>query len=160
MTGLPDNLLVKADRITMAFGLEARVPMLDHRVVEFGLSLPDRLKLHGHQGKWFLKRWAEQHLPKKHLFQPKRGFHVPVGEWLTGKFLSELGHRLVADRAIQEWFNPQGVRHLVQEQASKGSATRELYGLMQFAIWHRLFIDQPGAIPSPRENPLDWIGTR
>ncbi len=160
VTALPDNLLVKADRITMAFGLEARVPMLDHRVVEFGLGLPDKLKLHGHKGKWFLKRWAEQHLPKAHLFQSKRGFHVPVGEWLSGKFLTDLGQQLIADPAIQEWFNPQGVEQLVLEQANKGSATRELYGLMQFAIWHRLFVDQPGRIPSARENPLDWIGNR
>lgn len=158
VTALPDNLLVKADRITMAFGLEARVPMLDHRVVEFGLSLPDRLKLHGHQGKWFLKQWAEQHLPKKHLFRPKRGFHVPVGEWLSGRFLTDLGQQLLRDRSIQEWFDPQGVQQLVDEQSNKGGAARELFGLMQFAIWHRLFIDQPGVIPSARENPLDWIG--
>lgn len=159
VTALPDNLLVKADRISMAFGLEARVPMLDHRVVEFGLCLPDRLKIHGHQGKWFLKHWAEQQLPKELLYRPKRGFHVPVGEWLTGRFLEDLGQRLLADRAIQEWFNPQGVEQLVREQAHKGSATRELFGLMQFAIWHRLFIEHPGIIPATRENPLDWIGT-
>ena len=158
VTGLPDNLLVKADRITMAFGLEARVPMLDHRVVEFGLGLPDELKLHGHQGKWFLKQWAEQHLPREHLYQPKRGFHVPVGEWLTGRFLQQLGQQLDRDRAIREWFNPKGVQHLIREQERRGSATRELFGLMQFAIWHRLFIDQPGGIPSARENPLDWLG--
>jgi asparagine synthase (glutamine-hydrolysing) len=158
VTGLPDNLLVKADRITMAYGLEARVPMLDHRVVEFGLSLPDGLKLHGHQGKWFLKRWAEQHLPSEHLFQPKRGFHVPVGEWLSGEFLANLGTKLAQDRAVQEWFDPDGVQWLVKEQQTRGSAARELYGLMQFAIWHRLFIEQPGVTPAPRENPLDWIG--
>jgi asparagine synthase (glutamine-hydrolysing) len=160
VTALPDNLLVKADRITMAFGLEARVPMLDHRVVEFGLSLPDALKIKGHQGKWFLKHWAKRYLPEAHLFQPKRGFHVPVDEWLSGGFLKALGPRLLADRAIQAWFNPQGVAGLLKEQADKGSATRELYGLMQFAIWHRLFIEQPGVIPAPRENPLDWIGVR
>ena len=159
VTGLPDNLLVKADRITMAFGLEARVPMLDHRVVEFGLSLPDELKIHGHQGKWFLKQWAEQHLPPEHLYRPKRGFHVPIGEWLSGRFLEALGQRLLQDRAILAWFNPQGVERLLQEQRHRGSAARELYGLMQFAIWHRLFLEQPGCRPAAREDPLDWIGT-
>jgi asparagine synthase (glutamine-hydrolysing) len=158
VTGLPDNLLVKADRITMAFGLEARVPMLDHQVVEFGLSLPDALKLHGHQGKWFLKHWAEQHLPPAHLYRPKRGFHVPIGEWLAGPFLEALGQRLVQDRAIRSWFNLPGVEQLLQEQRRRGSAARELYGLMQFAIWHRLFVEQPGCRPAPREDPLDWIG--
>jgi asparagine synthase (glutamine-hydrolysing) len=158
VTGLPDNLLVKADRITMAFGLEARVPMLDHRVVEFGLALPDALKLHGHQGKWFLKQWAEQHLPAEHLYRPKRGFHVPIGEWLSGRFLEALGPRLLQDRAIREWFDPQGVARLLQAQRRRGSAARELYGLMQFAIWHRLFLEQPGLRPAAREDPLDWIG--
>jgi asparagine synthase (glutamine-hydrolysing) len=158
VTGLPDNLLVKADRITMAFGLEARVPMLDHLVVEFGLSLPDTLKLHGHQGKWFLKQWAEQHLPAEHLYRPKRGFHVPIGEWLSGRFLQALGPRLLQDRAIREWFNPQGVAQLLQAQRNHSNAARELYGLMQFAIWHRLFIEQPGRQPAAREDPLDWIG--
>lgn len=157
-TGLPDNLLVKADRITMAFGLEARVPMLDHRVVEFGLSLPDALKIHGHQGKWFLKQWALRQLPEDHIMRPKKGFHVPVGEWLSGDFLARLGPRLQADRAINHWFEPAGVSLLLKEQATRGSATRELYGLMQFAIWHRLFVERPGMVPAPRENPLDWIG--
>ena len=158
VTALPDNLLVKADRITMAFGLEARVPMLDHRVVEFGLSLPDALKIHRRQGKWFLKHWAEHHLPREHLYQPKRGFHVPVGEWLSGDFLSRLGPRLLVDRAIREWFKQEGVRHLLQQQAHNGSAGREIFGLMQFAIWHRLFVDGPGSAPAPCEDPLAWIG--
>ena len=134
------------------------MPMLDHRVVEFGLSLPDSLKIHRHQGKWFLKHWAQQHLPHAHLYQPKRGFHVPVGEWLSGSLLKALGPRLLGDRAIREWFNPRGVQQLLDEQAHKGSAARELFGLMQFAIWHRLFIEQPGAIPAPQEDPLAWIG--
>jgi asparagine synthase (glutamine-hydrolysing) len=158
VTGLPDNLLVKADRITMAFGLEARVPMLDHQVVEFGLSLPDELKLHGHQGKWFLKHWAEQHLPADHLYRPKRGFHVPIGEWLSGRFLEALGPRLLRDPAITQWFDPAGVTRLLQEQRNRGNAARELYGLMQFAIWHRLFVERPGSRPAAREDPLDWIG--
>ena len=142
----------------MAFGLEARVPMLDHRVVEFGLSLPDDLKIHGHQGKWFLKQWALRQLPEDHILRPKKGFHVPVGEWLSGDFLAALGPKLLADRAIKQWFEPAGVALLLREQAVRGSATRELYGLMQFAIWHRLFVDKPGGVPAPRENPLDWIG--
>jgi asparagine synthase (glutamine-hydrolysing) len=133
--------------------------MLDHRVVEFGLSLPDSLKIKGHQGKWFLKQWALRHLPESHIMRPKKGFHVPVGEWLTGDFLKALGPKLLADRAIQTWFEPEGVALLLKEQAAKGSATRELYGLMQFAIWHRLFVELPGSAPAARENPLDWIGT-
>jgi len=58
VTALPDNLLVKVDRMLMGWGVEGRVPFLDHRIVEFGLSLPDELKIEGRQGKAFLKRWA------------------------------------------------------------------------------------------------------
>jgi asparagine synthase (glutamine-hydrolysing) len=60
VTALPDNLLVKTDRMLMAFGLEGRVPFLDHRLVEFGLSLPDRLKVRGRTGKWLLRQWADR----------------------------------------------------------------------------------------------------
>lgn len=156
-TALPDNLLVKADRMMMGFGLEGRVPFVDHRLVEFGLSLPDDLKLRGGQGKWLLKRWAERRLPRDHLYGPKRGFHVPVGEWLQGGLLQGLRDRLPANPAIRAWFDPAGVRGLIDGQAAHGGAAREIWCLLQFAIWHRLFVDRPGLKPSPHEDPLDWI---
>jgi asparagine synthase (glutamine-hydrolysing) len=156
-TALPDNLLVKADRMMMAFGLEGRVPFVDHRVVEFGLALPDALKLRGGQGKWLLKRWAERRLPRDHLYGPKRGFHVPIGEWMQGAFLDGLRSRLPANPAVREWFDAAGVRRLVDEQAAGGGAARELWCLLQFAVWHRLFVEQPGLTPAPHEDPLEWI---
>jgi asparagine synthase (glutamine-hydrolysing) len=157
VTALPDNLLVKTDRMLMAFGLEGRVPFLDHRVVEFGLSLPDRLKVRRHQGKWLLKQWAAPLLPPGHLERPKRGFHVPVGDWLTGDLAHRLGERLIANRGIRAWFEPTAIPALVAaRQAGRGGA-RELFGLMQFAIWHRLFIEEPGLKPGPEEDPLEWV---
>lgn len=156
-TALPDNLLVKADRMLMAFGLEGRVPFLDHRIVEFGLSLPDNLKVRPGQGKLFLKRWAERLLPQDHLYRKKRGFHVPVGDWLQGRYLAQLSDKLLHNKPIKQWFNTEGVKQmLVKHQAGK-DASREIWGLMQFAIWHRLFIDNPGHIPAAEEDPLDWI---
>jgi len=156
-TALPDNLLVKADRMMMAFGLEGRVPFVDHRVVEFGLSLPDSLKLRGGQGKWLLKRWAERRLPRDHLYGPKRGFHVPIGEWLQGELLQGLRQKLPGNPAIREWFDSDGVRLLIDQQAAQGGAAREIWCLLQFAIWHRLFVDGPGLQPSLDEDPLEWI---
>jgi len=157
VTALPDNLLVKTDRMLMAFGLEGRVPFLDHRVVEFGLSLPDRLKVRRHQGKWLLKQWAAPLLPPGHLARPKRGFHVPVGDWLTGDLARRLGERLIANRGIRAWFEPAAIPTLVAaRQAGRGGA-RERFGLMQFAIWHRLFIEEPGLKPGPEEDPLEWV---
>ena len=157
VTALPDNLLVKTDRMLMAFGLEGRVPFLDHRVVEFGLALPDRLKVRRHQGKWLLRRWAEPLLPPGHLDRPKRGFHVPVGDWLTGDLASRLGGRLMANRGIREWFDPAAIPGLVAARQANHGGARELFGLMQFAIWHRLFIEQPGLKPGPDEDPLAWV---
>jgi len=141
----------------MAFGLEARVPFLDHRLVEFGLALPDELKIATGQGKLFLKRWAEQYLPKDHLYKKKRGFHVPVRDWFTPDFLFNLKQKLVPNEAIKTWFNPKVVSDMIAQQQAGKNNTRELFCLMQFAIWHRLFIDRPGQIPSPEENPLDWL---
>ena len=157
VTDLPDSLLVKADRMMMSFALEGRVPFLDHRVVEFGLSLPDHLKIGRGQPKIFLRRWAERYLPKDHLYQKKRGFTVPVREWLRGDFLDQLEQKLVSNRAVGEWFDISRLPALFQVQRSKGGASREIFCLLQFAIWHKLFIEEPGLQPSPYENPLDWI---
>ena len=156
-TALPENLLLKADRMLMGFALEGRVPFVDHRIVEFGLSLPDDLKLSSGQGKIFLKRWAERHLPKDHLYRKKRGFHVPIGEWLRGPFLDALADKLTTNAAVRQWFDVTGVRRLFADQRAGRSAGREIMCLTQFAIWHRLFVEQPGSRPAPEEDPLDWI---
>ncbi len=156
-TNLPDDLLVKADRMLMAFSVEGRVPFLDHRVVEFGLSLPDQLKVSSKGGKVFIKRWAESFLPADHLWRRKRGFHVPVGEWLRGDFLHALQPRLQQSAAIREYCVPAQVDALIARQFEHGDVTREVWSLMQFAIWHRLFITGDGAVPAAEEDPLAWI---
>ncbi len=157
VTALPDNLLVKTDRMLMGFGLEGRVPFLDHRLVEFGLSLPDDLKVRGRQGKWLLRRWAEPRLPPGHLNRRKRGFHVPVGDWLTDKVAARAGERLMHNRGIRDWFQVQAIPDLVRSRQAGRDSGRELFGLIQFAIWHRLFIEEPGLTPGPDEEPLEWI---
>ena len=157
VTAMPDNLLVKADRMMMSFGLEGRVPFLDHRIVEFGLSLPDALKVQSRQGKVFLKRWAEGFLPEDHLWRKKKGFHVPLGEWLTSDFLSSLEKKLPRNPAIREWFNADAVAQLLASQKKRGDASREIWSLMQFATWHRLFIEGNGAEPPPDSDPLQWL---
>jgi asparagine synthase (glutamine-hydrolysing) len=157
VTALPDNLLVKTDRMLMAFGLEGRVPFLDHRLVELGLSLPDHLKVRGRQGKWLLKRWAAPRLPAGHLERPKQGFHVPVGDWLRGDLAVHLGQALMRNRGIRDWFRVERIPELVRARQAGRGGGRELFGLMQFAIWHRLFIERPGLKPAPDEDPLEWV---
>ena len=156
-TALPDNLLVKADRMLMAWSLEGRVPFVDHRVVEFGLSLPDELKIEGKQGKIFLKRWASRFIPGDHLWQKKRGFKVPVGEWLRGDYLARVARCLSHSPAINEWFQPAGVGQLIERQHQRGDVTKNVFALVQFAIWHKLFIEGDGAAPPALIDPVDFL---
>jgi asparagine synthase (glutamine-hydrolysing) len=158
VTDLTDSLLVKVDRMMMGFSLEGRVPYLDQRVVEFGLGLPDRLKVHKGEPKQFFRRWAERYLPADHIYRKKRGFPSPVRSWLTGEVLDELERKLLRNRAVGEWFDVERLPPLFEAQRRDGKAAREVFCLMQFAIWHRLFIEDAGKTkPEPEEDVLDWI---
>lgn len=156
-TLLADSLCPKVDRILMAFGVEGRVPWLDHRVVEFGLSLPDTLKIAPHRGKVFLRRWARRFFPDEHLDRPKRGFSVPVRCLLSGPLLDELALLLPRNPALRRWFNPVGIDWLIQRQKAAGTVTNELFSLLQIALWHRIFIEGDGTPPPLDADIGDWL---
>lgn len=157
MTALPDNLFVKGDRTMMSFGLEGRVPFSDHRMVEFGLALPDKLKMHGTTGKQLLRQWGKSVLPAEILARPKRGFYVPVNEWLSGPFLDQLEQKIVANRVIQRWFKRDRIAELFNAQRAGKNYARHIWCLMQIAIWYQLFVERSGVKPAVEENPLDWL---
>ena len=81
---LPGDILTKVDRTSMAVGLEAREPLLDHRLLEFAASLPDKMRVRGGQGKWLMKKTMERYLPKDILYRPKMGFVTPIDSWFRG----------------------------------------------------------------------------
>lgn len=157
-TWLPDDLLVKADRMLMAWGIEGRVPFLDHRVVEFGLGLPDACKIEGRTGKRFLRLWGERYLPRDHLWSRKKGFTVPVDDWLRGERLQKLLDVLPRAAGIRAWFEPVEVRRLLLAQQQGAKHSTALWAMLNFAIWHRIHIEADAEKPADQVDPLSLLG--
>jgi asparagine synthase (glutamine-hydrolysing) len=131
---LPDALLTKLDRCLMAHGVEGRTPFLDAHVAPFGFLLPDDLKLKGPRGKYLLRRWLQTRLPEAEPFARKKGFTVPVGEWIA-RAGAQIGPLVAADPAVEALCRPEAVRRifLSADKHDQNAAWRLLF----FALWHR-----------------------
>lgn len=145
---LPQDLLVKVDIASMASSLEARSPLLDHRLVEFCAAMPSTYKLRGRTSKWLLRRLMQDRLPPEILTRPKMGFGVPVGEWLRTDLRPLLEDALLSNRALQRgYFRPAAVRSIVDEHLTRrADRTSHIWGLLMLELWLREAVDQQ---PSP-----------
>ena len=134
---LPDDVLAKVDRASMAVSLETRTPFLDPRVVEFATSLPLRMKLRGKQSKWILRRLLDRYVPRKFVERPKMGFGVPLHDWLRGPLRDWAEAKLDPARlARRDVFDPIEVRHVWEEHLhgySNNVAT--LWPVLMYDSW-------------------------
>lgn len=135
---LPADILAKVDRASMAHSLESRVPMLDHRIVEFAFQVPMSLKHRDGRSKWLLKTLAHRYIPKDIMERPKMGFGVPISDWLRGP-LREWGEDLLSEDKLRDdgFFNAPTVRQLWDEhQSGKRRWHAQLWGILMFQAWH------------------------
>ncbi len=140
---LPDDLLMKADKMTMATALELRVPFLDHELVEWAATLPENSKLNGGSGKHLLREAMRGILPEAILTRSKKGFPVPTAPWLSGR-LRDFAHDalLAPDSGCRRYMDVQGLRQIVREHQQGLDRHEEIWTLLVFEFWHRLFIDR------------------
>ena len=145
---LPEDILVKVDRTSMAHSLEVRVPLLDHKLVEFAATIPPELQLRGLRKKYLLKRAMAHRLPGQILNRKKGGFNVPVPTWLRNE-LHDYVRDVLSEKRLREqgFFRPSYVQHMIRDHADlRADYSRNLWGLLIFALWHEEYgVEAPAA---------------
>lgn len=150
-TWLPDDLLIKADKMTMANSVELRVPLLDHVVLEFAAALPVRQKVRGVTTKYIAKRALSSRVPKAIVERRKVGFPVPYETWLATGIKSWVRDVLLDRRTLNRgYFNRRAVEDLIRRHENSGNFGKEIFSLLTLELWHREFLE-----PSPTETTAD-----
>jgi asparagine synthase (glutamine-hydrolysing) len=150
-TWLPDDLLLKADKITMANSIELRVPFLDHKVLEFAASLPGTFKVRGFVTKYIAKRAFRDLVPKEIMSRRKVGFPVPYAKWLRTDLSGWLRDILLDRETLSRgYLKKSGVERLISANTRSGEYSKELFSLAVLELWHREFLGkESSSVPPP-----------
>lgn len=134
---LADDILVKTDRAAMQNSLEIRAPFLDHRLVEYAAGLHERFKLRRFSQKYILKKLSEKYLPKENIYRPKKGFGVPITQWLKDDLKEPMLDLLSKDRLDRQGiFNYDGVKDVIDDHIEgKTNNRKQLWSLMSLQLW-------------------------
>jgi asparagine synthase (glutamine-hydrolysing) len=140
---LPDDLLLKADKMTMAASLELRVPFLDHKVVEFATNLPDGFRRRGREGKILLKKLMESRLPPEIVYRQKQGFPVPIASWFRGPLYDRVAEVLLDERSRRRgYFHARYLEGiLARHRGGRQDLSRRIFALLTLELWHRKYVD-------------------
>ena len=148
---LAELLLMRVDKMTMATSVEARVPFLDHKLVEFAMSIPSHLKYHEGETKYILKRALKGIIPDRVLRRPKQGFGVPINEWMLDRLGGFVEHTLFNSALRRRKLFDYGfVRRLLnQHRSGRANYAFFLWSLLNLSLWYDQWIDSPGPADAP-----------
>jgi asparagine synthase (glutamine-hydrolysing) len=151
---LADHNLIYTDKMSMAVGVEVRVPFLDLDLVELAARIPDRLKQRGRTGKWILRKAMEPYLPQDVIYRPKTGFGAPIRRWMKND-LRDLISALLSESSLKRrgLFEPAAVQRLIRDNdTGRRDAAYTLFSLLCIEIWCRRFVDAGGEPPSAAQE--------
>jgi asparagine synthase (glutamine-hydrolysing) len=156
-TWLPDDLLLKADEMTMANSIELRVPLLDHKVLEFAASLPGSYKVRGFTTKYILKKLLHGRVPREILERKKVGFPVPYNSWLRTDLKAWIRNVLLDDTTLARgYFDKHCIENLIKQNDIRGgSYSKEIFSLAVLELWQREFLGNRGS----RFRKDSFVGT-
>ena len=142
MTSLPEQMLNRVDRMSMAASLEVRAPLLDHKIIEFMATVPTSLKLKGFTSKYILKKSVEHLLPKNIVYRNKQGFAMPMASWLKHDLKSYVGDYLLSETSqSHNYFNKKYIEEIINKHNNGNhDYNKQIWTLLSFEVWHRTFL--------------------